>query len=92
VPFRDLLTRVGTYLTVRYFGFKCADRYYSSVGMPTALHPQTILALDYGDAPLPAKYGFPLKLRVSGKVGSKNPKHTAALFVTNDYLEGYWED
>jgi DMSO/TMAO reductase YedYZ molybdopterin-dependent catalytic subunit len=92
VPFRDFLTRVGADLTARYVGFKCADKYYSSIDMATALHPQTILALNYGDATLPTKYGYPLKLRVPTKLGFKNPKHIAAIFVTNDYPGGYWED
>jgi DMSO/TMAO reductase YedYZ molybdopterin-dependent catalytic subunit len=92
VPFRVFLERIGADLRARYVGFKCADRYYSSIDMATALHPQTILALDYGNAPLPAKYGFPMKLRVPTKLGFKNPKHIAALFVTNDYPGGYWED
>lgn len=92
VPFRTFLERIGADLKAQYVGFKCADRYYSSLDMATALHPQTILALDYGDAPLPPKYGYPLKLRVPTKLGFKNPKHIAALFVTNDYPGGYWED
>ncbi|HWL83827.1 MAG TPA: molybdopterin-dependent oxidoreductase [Roseomonas sp.] len=92
VPFRSFLQRVGADTRARYVGFKCADRYYSSLDMATALHPQTILALDYGTEPLPAKYGFPLKLRVPTKLGFKNPKHIVAMFVTNDYPGGYWED
>jgi DMSO/TMAO reductase YedYZ molybdopterin-dependent catalytic subunit len=92
VPFRVFLERNGADLQARYVGFKCADRYYSSIDMATALHPQTILALDYGNAPLPTKYGFPVKLRVPTKLGFKNPKHLTALFVTNDYPGGYWED
>jgi DMSO/TMAO reductase YedYZ molybdopterin-dependent catalytic subunit len=92
VPFRVFLERIGADLKARYVGFKCADRYYSSIDMATALHPQTILALDYGDAPLPTKYGFPMKLRVPTKLGFKSPKHIMALFITNDYPGGYWED
>jgi DMSO/TMAO reductase YedYZ molybdopterin-dependent catalytic subunit len=60
--------------------------------MPSALHPQTILALDYAGAPLPPKYGFPVKLRIPTKLGFKNPKHIMAITVTNDYPGGYWED
>lgn len=92
VPFRTFLARIGADLTARYVGFRCADNYYSSIDMATALHPQTILALDYGDAALPTKYGYPMKLRVPTKLGFKNPKHIAAIFVTNDYPGGYWED
>ncbi len=92
VPFHEFLKRVGADTTAKYVGFTCADRYYSSIDMPTALHPQTILALDYGGAPLPAKYGFPLKLRVPTKLGFKNPKHIAEIFVSNTNPGGYWED
>ncbi len=92
VPFRTFLQRVGADTRARYVGFKCADRYYSSIDMATALHPQTILALDYGKDPLPMEYGFPLKLRVPTKIGFKNPKYIASLFVTNDYPGGWWED
>ena len=92
VPLRAFLERVGADLRARYVGFKCADRYYSSIDMATALHPQTILALDFEGAPLPPKYGFPMKLRVPTKLGFKNPKHIVAMFVTNDYPGGWWED
>jgi DMSO/TMAO reductase YedYZ molybdopterin-dependent catalytic subunit len=92
VPFGDFLRRVGADTTARYVGFKCADRYYTSIDMPTALHPQTILALDFRDGPLPDKFGFPVKLRVPTKLGFKNPKHIAAVFVTNQNPGGWWED
>jgi DMSO/TMAO reductase YedYZ molybdopterin-dependent catalytic subunit len=91
-PFRTFLERVGADMRAKYVGFHCADKYYSSIDMPTALHPQTLLALDYGGAPLPPKYGYPLKLRVPTKLGFKNPKLIAAIFVTNDPPGGYWED
>jgi DMSO/TMAO reductase YedYZ molybdopterin-dependent catalytic subunit len=92
VPLRTFLERIGADLRARYVGFKCADRYYSSLDMATALHPQTIMALDFRDGPLPDKYGFPMKLRVPTKLGFKNPKHVVALFVTNDNPGGWWED
>jgi DMSO/TMAO reductase YedYZ molybdopterin-dependent catalytic subunit len=92
VPFRHFLERVGADTRARYVGFRCADGYYTSIDMATALHPQTIMALDYAGSPLPAKYGYPMKLRMPTKLGFKNPKHIAAMFVTNDYPGGYWED
>ena len=92
VPFRSFLEKVGADLTSKYVGFRCADNYYSSIDMATALHPQTILALTYADQPLPVKYGFPMKLRIPTKLGFKNPKHIMAIFVTNTYPGGYWED
>lgn len=92
VPFRAFLERIGADLTAKYVGFKCADDYYTSIDMATALHPQTLLALRYGDEVLPPKYGFPMKLRIPTKLGFKNPKHIMAMYVTNVYPGGYWED
>ena len=92
VPFGDFLRLVGADTTAKYVGFKCADKYYSSIDMATALHPQTILALTFRDKVLPRKFGFPMKLRVPTKLGFKNPKHIMAMYVTNDYPGGYWED
>ncbi len=92
VRFSDFLQRLGADLSARYVGFKCADDYYTSIDMPTALHPQTLLAFKYADQILPPKYGFPMKLRIPTKLGFKNPKHIVALFVTNQHPGGYWED
>jgi DMSO/TMAO reductase YedYZ molybdopterin-dependent catalytic subunit len=44
------------------------------------------------DQILPPKYGFPMKLRIPTKLGFKNPKHIMAIYVTNKYPGGYWED
>ena len=92
VPLRTFLEKVGADLTAKYVGFKCADSYYSSIDMASALQPQTILALTYADQELPVDYGFPMKLRIPTKLGFKNPKHIMALYVTNQYPGGYWED
>ena len=92
VPFASFLRRVGADLSAKYVGFKCADDYYTSIDMPTALHPQTLLTLTYDSQPLPPRYGFPMKLRMPTKLGYKNPKHIQAIFVTNNYPGGYWED
>jgi DMSO/TMAO reductase YedYZ molybdopterin-dependent catalytic subunit len=92
VRFSDFLDRIGADKTARYVGFKCADDYYTSIDMPTALHSQTLLTLTYDGKTLPAEYGFPMKLRMPTKLGYKNPKHIVALYVTNRYPGGYWED
>jgi DMSO/TMAO reductase YedYZ molybdopterin-dependent catalytic subunit len=92
VRFSTFLERVGADLTAKYVGFRCADDYSSSIDMATALHPQTQLTFRFADETLPPKYGFPMKLRIPTKLGFKNPKHITALFVTNDYPGGYWED
>ncbi|HME26935.1 MAG TPA: molybdopterin-dependent oxidoreductase [Acetobacteraceae bacterium] len=92
VPFRDFLARIGADTRARYVSFRCADDYRSSIDMATALHQQTLLALTFRDRPLPAAYGFPVKLRVPTKLGFKNPKHIVAIDVTNVYPGGFWED
>ncbi|MDO8047609.1 molybdopterin-dependent oxidoreductase [Janthinobacterium sp. SUN211] len=92
VPFSHFLKRVGADTTAKYVGFKCADDYFTSIDMATALHPQTIMALTYDGQELPPKYGYPMKLRMPTKLGYKNPKHIQAIFVTNTYPGGYWEN
>ncbi|HYG44294.1 MAG TPA: molybdopterin-dependent oxidoreductase [Bordetella sp.] len=92
VRFSDFLRQVGADLQAKYVGFKCTDDYYTSIDMPTALHPQTLLALTYDGQPLPPEYGFPMKLRMPTKLGYKNPKHIQAIYVTNAFPGGYWED
>jgi len=92
VRFSTFLRRVGADLSARYVGFKCADGYYESIDMPTALHAQTLLTLTYDGKTLPREYGFPMKLRMPTKLGYKNPKHIVAMFVTNTYPGGYWVD
>src|SRR5690606_3171798 len=64
VPLGHFLRRVGADLTARYVGFECADGYRTSIDMPSALHPQTIIALAFDGETLPAKYGYPMKIRI----------------------------
>jgi DMSO/TMAO reductase YedYZ molybdopterin-dependent catalytic subunit len=92
VPFAQFLRRIGADLSANYVGFKCADDYFTSIDMATALHPQTLMALTYDGKTLPPRYGYPMKLRMPTKLGYKNPKHIQAIFVTNTYPGGYWED
>ena len=91
-PFAGFLQRIGADTTAKYVGFRCADDYYESIDMATALHPQTLLTFTYDGERLPPKYGYPMKLRMPTKLGYKNPKHIMELFVTNTYPGGYWED
>src|ERR1700704_6174472 len=92
VRFSEFLARIGADTSAKYIGFKCADDYYTSIDMATALHPQTLLTFRFADEILPPKYGFPMKLRIPTKLGFKNPKHIMSMFVTNEYPGGYWED
>ncbi len=92
IRFSEFLKRIGADTTAQYVGFKCVDDYYTSIDMPTALHPQTLLTLTYDGNTLPPEYGFPMKLRMPTKLGYKNPKYIQAIYVTNQNPGGYWED
>jgi DMSO/TMAO reductase YedYZ molybdopterin-dependent catalytic subunit len=92
VPLHVFLQRVGADLRARYVSFKCFDGYATSIDMPSALHPQTILALDFLDKPLAPEWGAPVRLRIPTKLGFKSAKNIQAISVTNTYPGGYWED
>ena len=91
VRLRDFLMRVGADLRAKYVTFNCLDRYSTQIDMPSALHPQTILALSFLDQPLPRMYGAPVRLRIPTKLGFKSAKHVYEIVVSNDYVEGFWE-
>lgn len=92
VPLRTFFDRIGADKTAKYVGFKCADKYWGSIDMASALHPQTMLATHYAGQPIGDAYGFPIRLRTPVKLGFKQPKWIYAMEVTNTYPGGYWED
>ena len=71
VPLCVFLRRIGADLNARYVSFKCFDDYSTCIDMPSALHPQTILALDFLGKPLAPEWGAPLRLRIPTKLGFK---------------------
>jgi DMSO/TMAO reductase YedYZ molybdopterin-dependent catalytic subunit len=91
-PLSVFLNRIGADTTARYVGFECADGYYEGLDMPTALHPQTLMAFRLADEVLPRAHGFPFKLRVPTKLGFKNPKFVTTIYVTDKMPRGYWSD
>jgi DMSO/TMAO reductase YedYZ molybdopterin-dependent catalytic subunit len=91
-PLSIFLNRIGADTTARYVGFECADGYYEGIDMPTALHPQTLMAFKLADEILPREHGFPFKLRIPTKLGFKNPKFVTTIYVTDKTPRGYWTD
>jgi DMSO/TMAO reductase YedYZ molybdopterin-dependent catalytic subunit len=91
VRLSDFLRRVGADLTAKYVWFRCAEGYHSSIDMPTALHPQTQMTLQFDGKELEPKYGYPMRIRIPTKLGFKNPKHVMEIAVINNYNPGYWE-
>ncbi len=93
IPLHHFLALIGADTSAKYVGFTCADGYYTSIDMASAMHPQTMLAFGFGGAGrLPDALGFPLRLRIPIKLGFKNPKHVTGLTVSNEFTSGYWED
>ncbi len=89
----DFLSMIGADTSARFLTVTCADDYYESIDMATALHPQTLLCYEMYDQPLSRKHGAPLRLNIPTKVGYKQAKYLTDMKVTN-VLEkvGYWED
>lgn len=89
----DFLSLIGADLTARYITVACADDYYESLDMETALHPQTLLCYEMYERPLTREHGAPLRLNIPTKVGYKQAKYLTDLKVINVLDKvGYWED
>ncbi|MGH8219793.1 MAG: molybdopterin-dependent oxidoreductase [Steroidobacteraceae bacterium] len=103
-----LLARAGLKPEARYIAFFCLDtlemtldgtgKYYETIDLRDARHPQTILAYEMNDRPLPIPYGAPLRLRLERQLGYKMAKYltrieAVASFAHIDHGKGgFWED
>jgi len=105
VPLAALLAQAGMRPQARYAVFHCADtleegedRYYESVGLDDATHPQTILAYELNGAPLPIAHGAPLRVRIERQLGYKSAKYLMAIELVDSLAGfgagkgGFWED
>ena len=89
----DFLNMIGADTSARFLTVACADDYYESLDMATALHPQTLLCYEMYDQPLTRKHGAPLRLNIPTKVGYKQAKYLTEMKVTHVLDKvGYWED
>lgn len=100
-----VLERVRPTPAARYLVFYCADpmddsrtRYYESIDMEDAYHPQTLLAYELNEHPLPMANGAPIRLRVERQLGYKMAKYVMAIELVESFEHvgggkgGYWED
>jgi len=102
-----LLRQAGLRQQARYVVFHCADppeggdpdaRYYESIDVAEAFHPQTILAYDMNDAPLTVRHGAPVRLRVERQLGYKMAKYVMRVDAVDSFVGigggkgGSWED
>jgi DMSO/TMAO reductase YedYZ molybdopterin-dependent catalytic subunit len=90
----------------RYVVFHCADPmspagtdlYYESIDLEDAFHPQTILAYEMNEGPLPVPNGAPVRLRVERQLGYKHAKYVMRIELVASFANiaggkgGYWED
>jgi DMSO/TMAO reductase YedYZ molybdopterin-dependent catalytic subunit len=103
-----LLAAAGLKPQARYLAFFCMDsldetpnandRYYESIDLVDAFHPQTILAYEMNYAPLTVAHGAPLRLRVERQLGYKMAKYIRRIEAVDSFAKlgggrgGYWED
>ena len=108
VPLSAVLNEARPKPNARFAVFHCYDvlerslsgevKYYESIDLIDAYHPQTILAYGLNGADLPVANGAPLRLRVERQLGYKMAKyvHTIELvdsFATYGLGKGsYWAD
>jgi DMSO/TMAO reductase YedYZ molybdopterin-dependent catalytic subunit len=101
-----LLHEAGLKPAAKFIVFSCADlidpgagaHYYESIGLADAFHPQTLLAYEMNDQPLPVAHGAPLRLRVERQLGYKQAKYVMRVSAVSSLAPiaggkgGYWED
>jgi DMSO/TMAO reductase YedYZ molybdopterin-dependent catalytic subunit len=108
VPLGLLLKTAGAKANARYAVFYCADdleqsldgsgRYYESIDLIDAFHPQTILAYAMNGKDLEVAHGAPLRLRVERHLGYKQAKYLMRIELRDRFNDlgsgkgGYWED
>ena len=99
----DVLARAGVQDRARFVVFDCYDslglsKYYESIDMADALHPQTILAHGLNGEALPISNGAPVRVRIERQLGYKMAKYLRRITVTETLDDfgggagGYWED
>jgi DMSO/TMAO reductase YedYZ molybdopterin-dependent catalytic subunit len=103
----SLLAEVGVKPAARFVLFRCADalerldpdnKYYESLDLAEALHPQTILAYEMNDKTLTVPHGAPLRLRAERKLGYKMAKYLMRVELVDGFEDigggrgGSWED
>ncbi len=108
VPLGLVLDQAQPRVNARYAVFHCYDsierslsgvvKYYESIDLIDAYHPQTILAYGMNDAPLPVVNGAPLRLRVERQLGYKMAKYVHTIELVESFAGlgfgrgSYWAD
>lgn len=78
---------------LNYAGMMTPDEgYYVGIEMPAAMHPQTLLAYEVNNKPLPREHGQPLRLIIPVKYGIKNLKRIGSISFSNQRPRDYWAE
>src|SRR3984957_16158328 len=92
VPLGALLHLAVPRPAARYVVFHCADpmdaagtRYYESIDIEDASHPQTILAYELNGASLPIANGAPLRVRIERQLGYKMAKYIMRIELVSSF-------
>jgi DMSO/TMAO reductase YedYZ molybdopterin-dependent catalytic subunit len=84
VPLSHVLSAAGTLPQARYVVyFSLQPRWWDSIDMADALHPQTLLVQGMNGGELSMGHGGPLRLRVPRQLGYKSVKFVTRLTVTD---------
>ncbi len=106
VQLAEVLALAKPQAAAKYVVFHCADpmeddgshKYYESVDMEDAHHPQTILAYEMNGATLPVANGAPIRVRIERQLGYKMAKYIMRIELVESFAHiergkgGYWED
>lgn len=93
VPFSTIAAMVDVRPDARYVRFDSFDDHYmNGWDLPSAMHPQTILADVFEGQPLTPEHGAPLRLYSPIKLGYKLTKYLTRVTFTREKPGGYWED
>ncbi len=108
VPLALILDEAKPKPQARYVVFHCLDtidrdttgdiKYYESIDLIDARHPQTILSYGLNGKALPVENGAPLRVRVERQLGYKMPKYIHRIELVDSFSTigqgqgGYWED
>ncbi|MGH7066413.1 MAG: molybdopterin-dependent oxidoreductase [Acetobacteraceae bacterium] len=105
VPLARVLAPLGVQKRARYVMFFCYDtvpgareKYYESIALAEASHPETILAYAMNGRTLPIPYGAPLRLRLGRQLGYKMAKYLRRITLVESLADiegghgGFYED
>ena len=104
-----ILAMAGLKKEAKYIVLHCHDtfdpdapagqtKYYETLDLADAFHPQTILAYAMNGAPLDIPHGAPLRLRAERHLGYKQAKYLMRLEAVDSFAHigagkgGFWED